>query len=390
MRTKRIHLGAAASTLSLTAVLLGGVQSAQAVSGYHTGFSSLIVRADSTRQSDRIDFISDAGVALDIACQTVGEAVTFRGYTSAIWDKLNGYHGGYISDQYVVETRFAEFDPRIPHCGDAPPDTPTSPDAGTAIVGLAGKCVDVRGARNANGTAVQLYDCNGTDAQHWTRNGDTLRAFGRCLDVAGGGRSRGTRVQLYDCNGTGAQNWQVADGALLNAQSSRCLDVSGGNPASGTPLQLWDCNQTAAQRWQLNAPLPPDQVVSAQMQAAADWATTQKNSSRPAWSDHFGHYWSGWCEQFAEQAEGFPGRFASAQTHYQWQRDHGRIHTDTNAPVGAVVFWDGPGGHVAISIGAGQAIGTYGGLGDRYAVRQYPLTGRLPNTYLGWARPINS
>ena len=33
---------------------------------------------------------------------------------------------------------------------------------------LAGKCVDVAGASSANGTAVQLYDCNGTAAQQWT------------------------------------------------------------------------------------------------------------------------------------------------------------------------------------------------------------------------------
>ncbi|MGW2356139.1 chitinase, partial [Streptomyces phaeofaciens] len=32
------------------------------------------------------------------------------------------------------------------------------------ITGLGGKCVDVAGANSANGTAVQLYDCNGTAA----------------------------------------------------------------------------------------------------------------------------------------------------------------------------------------------------------------------------------
>ena len=43
--------------------------------------------------------------------------------------------------------------------------TGTSP-----IVGLGGKCVDVAGASTANGTAVQLYTCNGTGAQQWTRS----------------------------------------------------------------------------------------------------------------------------------------------------------------------------------------------------------------------------
>ncbi|MYT25211.1 family 16 glycosylhydrolase, partial [Streptomyces sp. SID7760] len=44
----------------------------------------------------------------------------------------------------------------------------TTSDTGTGrtgpITGLAGKCVDVAGANPANGTPVQLYDCNGTPA----------------------------------------------------------------------------------------------------------------------------------------------------------------------------------------------------------------------------------
>lgn len=65
--------------------------------------------------------------------------------------------------------------------------------SGAAIRGLAGKCVDVAGANPANGTAVQLYDCNGTAAQQWTVGSDgTIRALGKCLDVTGGGTADGT------------------------------------------------------------------------------------------------------------------------------------------------------------------------------------------------------
>jgi hypothetical protein len=131
--------------------------------------------------------------------------------------------------------------------------------------------------------------------------------------------------------------------------------------------------------------------VTAQMRSAADWAVAEMHSPDPTWSDHFGHAWSGWCEEFAEQAEGFPQTFPTALSQYTWQRDHGRIHTDTNPPVGAVVFWDGgSAGHVAISIGGGQAVGTYGNVGQRLAVRQYPVVGFLTNNYLGWANPVGS
>ena len=73
--------------------------------------------------------------------------------------------------------------------------------------GLAGKCLDVRGGATADGTQIQLYTCNGTAAQTWTRTGQTLRALGKCLDVSGGGTADGTKIQLWTCNGTGAQNW---------------------------------------------------------------------------------------------------------------------------------------------------------------------------------------
>ena len=58
------------------------------------------------------------------------------------------------------------------------------PGGGGRSRGLGGKCVDVAGANSANGTAVQLYDCNGTAAQQWTVGSDgTIRALGKCLDV---------------------------------------------------------------------------------------------------------------------------------------------------------------------------------------------------------------
>ena len=120
------------------------------------------------------------------------------------------------------------------------------------ITGYGGKCVDVAGAGTANGTAVQLYDCNGTAAQSWTVGSDqTLRALGKCMDVTSGGTANGTKVQLWDCNGTGAQKWQASGGSLVNPQSGRCLDATGPSSANGTRLQIWDCTGGANQQWTL-------------------------------------------------------------------------------------------------------------------------------------------
>ncbi|MEV6760274.1 family 16 glycosylhydrolase [Streptomyces sp. NPDC051105] len=123
--------------------------------------------------------------------------------------------------------------------------------AGVAIKGLAGKCVDVAGANSANGTPVQLYDCNGSAAQQWTVGSDgTIRALGKCLDVTSGGTADGTTVQLYDCNGSAAQKWAVsAAHDIVNPQANKCLDVTGNNSANGTRLQIWTCSGGANQKW---------------------------------------------------------------------------------------------------------------------------------------------
>ncbi|WP_369149580.1 lectin [Streptomyces sp. R44] len=131
-------------------------------------------------------------------------------------------------------------------------DRPAPPSGGGGpITGLGGKCVDVAGANPANGTPVQLYDCNGTGAQQWTVNTDgSIRALGKCLDVTAGSTADGAKLQLYDCNSTGAQKWRVeAARDIVNVAADKCLDVPNSNAANGTRLQIWTCNGTAAQKW---------------------------------------------------------------------------------------------------------------------------------------------
>ena len=82
---------------------------------------------------------------------------------------------------------------------------PTGP-----ITGYDGLCVDDQSASTANYNPVQVYTCNGTDAQQWTFDtaNDTLQVLGMCMDISGGGTADGTLVDLYYCNGSGAQVWQ--------------------------------------------------------------------------------------------------------------------------------------------------------------------------------------
>lgn len=126
------------------------------------------------------------------------------------------------------------------------------------VYGNPTKCLDAdAGTLSGNGTKVQVWDCLGDSSnQQWTARSDgsiVSVGSGRCLDATDGGTANGTLLQLYDCNGTGAQRWIGSPApnqgpTIINAGSGRCLDVDGSNIAPGTAVQLWDCNSSAAQQ----------------------------------------------------------------------------------------------------------------------------------------------
>jgi surface antigen len=152
---------------------------AQAVGGYHTSASSVRVRAGATTQSAQVNLINNAGTGIDIACQTGGENVTVAGFgTSPVWDKINVYNG-YISDLFVQETPYAQFDSRIPRC-DQPNPNPGPPAAtwGRTTprnLGVWGQCVWYALERFHQATGVYPLGygdawnfANSTGANGWT------------------------------------------------------------------------------------------------------------------------------------------------------------------------------------------------------------------------------
>ncbi|WP_405578818.1 ricin-type beta-trefoil lectin domain protein [Streptomyces sp. NBC_01190] len=169
-------------------------------------------------------------------------------------DKACATNGGSAQDgcsgTSQSQYQFSSIENGITGGTTTPP--PTGGATGPILSGYAGKCVDVNAASTANGTAVQLYDCNGTTAQSWTVGSDgTLRSLGKCMDVTSAGTANGTKVDLYDCNGTGSQVWQKSGLTLVNPQSGKCLDATGPSSANLTRLQIWTCAGAANQQWTL-------------------------------------------------------------------------------------------------------------------------------------------
>jgi len=74
------------------------------------------------------------------------------------------------------------------------------------------------------------------------------------MDIAAAGTANGTKVQLYDCNGTGAQQWtHNAQNEFVNPVSGKCLDATGQSSTDGTQLQIWSCTASANQLWTVNS-----------------------------------------------------------------------------------------------------------------------------------------
>ncbi|HTZ44987.1 MAG TPA: ricin-type beta-trefoil lectin domain protein [Jatrophihabitans sp.] len=121
-------------------------------------------------------------------------------------------------------------------------DASTTLNTGPVRSGLMGKCLDVLYSNPANGTPVQLYDCNG---QAWSQNDDgTLTDMGKCLQTVNGGTTQGTQVEIWDCNGSPSQVWQPYNGGYLNTSSGLCLDDPHSTLTNYTRLQLYRCNGT--------------------------------------------------------------------------------------------------------------------------------------------------
>ncbi|MGW0605191.1 non-reducing end alpha-L-arabinofuranosidase family hydrolase [Streptomyces sp. NPDC002644] len=114
-----------------------------------------------------------------------------------------------------------------------------------------GRCLDLPNSNTANGTYLQIYDCNGQSNQQWTlTDSNQLTVLGRCLDVPGHSTTAGVQLQIYACSGGANQQWRVnSDGTIVGVQSGLCLDAKDNGTANGTRVQLWTCTGSNNQKW---------------------------------------------------------------------------------------------------------------------------------------------
>jgi hypothetical protein len=132
-------------------------------------------------------------------------------------------------------------------------DLPPAPP-GEVLRGVASdRCVDVPGFSTTNGTALDLWDCNGGGNQSWNWTaGKQLTVYSnKCMTIGGDGSSAGSPVIITDCTGAPNQTWELnADLSITSiSHPELCLDAAGAGTGNGTPVDVWYCNGAGNQQW---------------------------------------------------------------------------------------------------------------------------------------------
>jgi hypothetical protein len=149
--------------------------------------------------------------------------------------------------------------------GTTPPVDQPSPTAWYSIANKGnGKCVDARAAGTANGTVIQQYSCNGTQAQQFqfqpTSSGFTRvnnrNDATKVIDVTGVSAADNAGLQLWTYSNGNNQQWQaVSEGSgsfhFVSRLSNKCLTVPNGSVADSTQLVQLTCNGGTAQSFLL-------------------------------------------------------------------------------------------------------------------------------------------
>lgn len=220
--------------------------------------------SDATLQSTQNGWYSK-GAVLQLTCYKRGQSV--KGYYSPwiaggydnLWYRVSD--GYYVAD---VDINTGSNDPIAPACGASGP-SPVGIDTNawfTLTARNSGLVVDLRGGASANGTAVQQYPRNGSNAQKFrfvaTDSGyyRILSALNgsQVLDVAGGGAANGSKAHVWTWGGGANQQWMAVDAgngyvSLRPRHVGRCLDVPGGSTTASVQLQIYDCNGTTSQQF---------------------------------------------------------------------------------------------------------------------------------------------
>jgi Ricin-type beta-trefoil lectin domain len=240
-----------------------------AMRGYREGYESAArarAQADAAAALEWQDANCnyDAAFAQGMNAQRSGAALEVTPYgrcpEPARSAALRGYRVGY---ERALRESNREPGPVIVPPPPPPPPLPLPPPQTPRLVSLgSAKCLDAGGGPKIDGTPLQLWQCNNSEAQMFALRpigAGTVNVVhvpsGQCVDLPGAGGYDEWRMVLRRCSETPGQAFtrvEVVGGfQLINAQTGRCIDVDGNRDGDGTRILQWTCNGASNQKWTL-------------------------------------------------------------------------------------------------------------------------------------------
>jgi hypothetical protein len=126
--------------------------------------------------------------------------------------------------------------------------------------------LDTYGGHTSDGTIVQQWTTTSGAPQQFVllASGSNWKIAmvtnnSKCVDLSGGATADGTALVINDCNGSNSQAWTITPDAqtgaffLKNAQAGKCMDENASNTSSGLQMQIWDCNSGNNQKFNVQA-----------------------------------------------------------------------------------------------------------------------------------------
>jgi endonuclease/exonuclease/phosphatase family metal-dependent hydrolase len=115
---------------------------------------------------------------------------------------------------------------------------------------VAGPCLETAGGQTRAGTTVQVFECNGTEAQRWTLNhtGHLVGRGGRCVSVSSW-NIEGSAVQLADCKDEGRQQFNLSKTGELRVRGNAAMCLTASALPNRSPIIAARCDGRAQQQW---------------------------------------------------------------------------------------------------------------------------------------------
>ncbi len=136
--------------------------------------------------------------------------------------------------------------------GPPGPPGPLGPPPPALLVSVDKLCLQAFPGELENGATLFLSRCEGCSAR-WvlTDHGEILGPGGMCLDAAWGHTVDGTAVRMWECNGTESQQWRLNPDGSISGPGGKCLDTRFLGTPDLSALELQCCDGSPGQQWYL-------------------------------------------------------------------------------------------------------------------------------------------